>query len=75
MRVDEQYFHGWLAALDEMRRPDWREAYAQTTRDIAARRGRSLGIVAKELGLAGAREPARNQPTRRVGRPRRARNR
>src|SRR5678815_5089836 len=34
--VDEAYFNGWMAALDEMRRPDWREAYDQTSRDIAA---------------------------------------
>src|SRR5436305_7072668 len=47
--VDEEYFNGWMAALDEIRRPDWREAYARTTRDIAARRGRTLDAVAKEL--------------------------
>jgi hypothetical protein len=46
-----QYLRGWAAALDEMRRPDWREVYEQTSRDIAAGRGRDLDTVAKELGL------------------------
>jgi hypothetical protein len=42
---------GWIAARDEMRRPDWREVYDQTSRDIAAGRGRDLDTVVKELGL------------------------
>jgi PHD/YefM family antitoxin component YafN of YafNO toxin-antitoxin module len=49
--VDEEYFEGWLAAIDEMRRPDWREVYAETGRDIESRRGRSLDVVARELRL------------------------
>ena len=49
--IDEQYFNAWMAALDEMRRPNWREADAQATRDVAARRGRNLDVIAKELGL------------------------
>ena len=51
--VNDEYFDGWLAALDEMRRPDWREVYDRTTRDIAAGRGRDLDTVARELGLDG----------------------
>jgi PHD/YefM family antitoxin component YafN of YafNO toxin-antitoxin module len=51
--VDEAYFDGWMAALNEMRRPDWREVHAETSRDIAARRGRSLGEIAGELELEG----------------------
>jgi len=73
--VDEQYFNGWMAALDEMRRPDWRETYAQTTRDIAARRGRTLEVVAKELGLEGSRHPARRAPARRAPTGRRTKSR
>jgi len=46
-----QYLRGWAAALDEMRRPDWREVHDQTSRDIAAGRGRDLETVAKELGF------------------------
>jgi hypothetical protein len=45
---------GWLAALDEMRRPDWREVYAQTTQDVATRRGRNLDVIVKESGLEGS---------------------
>jgi PHD/YefM family antitoxin component YafN of YafNO toxin-antitoxin module len=73
--VDEQYFNGWMAALDEMRRPNWRETYAQTTRDIAARRGRSLDVVAKELGLEGSSHAARRTPARRAPRTRRPKSR
>jgi hypothetical protein len=46
-----QYLRGWAAALDEMRRPDWREVHERTSRDIAAGRGRDLETIAKELGL------------------------
>lgn len=68
--VDETYFNGWMAALDEMRRPDWREAWAETSRDIAANRGRDLDVVARELGLEGSthrkgRKPAARATTRR----------
>jgi PHD/YefM family antitoxin component YafN of YafNO toxin-antitoxin module len=73
--VDEEYFNGWMAALDEMRRPTWREEYAQTTRDIAARRGRDLDVVVKELGLEGHPRPARRAPARRPARSRRRKNR
>jgi PHD/YefM family antitoxin component YafN of YafNO toxin-antitoxin module len=66
--VDEQYFNGWLAALDEMRRPDWREVHDRTTRDIAAGRGRDLDRVAKELGLEGRSHAARRNPARRPAR-------
>jgi len=62
--VDEQYFNGWMAALDEMRRPDWRETCDQTTRDIVAGRGRDLDTVAKELGLEGRSHEARRNPDR-----------
>lgn len=46
-----QYLRGWAAALDEMRRPDWREVHEQTSRDIAAGRGRDLETIARELAL------------------------
>jgi PHD/YefM family antitoxin component YafN of YafNO toxin-antitoxin module len=73
--VDEQYFNGWMAALDEMRRPNWREDHAQATRDVAARRGRSLDVVAKELGLEGSPHTTRRKPARRVAAARRAKSR
>jgi len=73
--VDEQYFNGWMAALDEMRRPDWREVHAQTTRDIAARRGRNLDVVAKELGLEDSPHTTRTTPARRPARARRTKGR
>ena len=73
--VDEKYFNGWMAALDEMRRPDWREVYAQTTRDIAARRGRNLDVVAKELGLEGSPHATRRTPAQRAARTRRTKRR
>ena len=65
--VDEEYFDGWMAALDEMRRFGWREVWAETSRDIAAGRGRSLDVVAKELGVDGSphakgRNPAARSP-------------
>jgi len=43
--VDEESVNGWMAALDEMRRPAWREVHDQTSRDIAARRGRNLSYA------------------------------
>jgi PHD/YefM family antitoxin component YafN of YafNO toxin-antitoxin module len=73
--VDEAYFNGWMAALDEMRRPDWRETYDQTSRDIAAGRGRDLDVVARELGLEGRPHAARRTATRRTPRPRRRKSR
>jgi PHD/YefM family antitoxin component YafN of YafNO toxin-antitoxin module len=51
--VGEEYFNGWMAAVDEMRRPDWRAVYDETTRDIEAGQGRDLDVVVKELGLEG----------------------
>jgi PHD/YefM family antitoxin component YafN of YafNO toxin-antitoxin module len=74
--VDEDYFNGWMAALDEMRRPDWREVHERTTRDIAAGRGRDLDAVAKELGLedrphAGGRRSTRRTPRARSQKGRR----
>jgi PHD/YefM family antitoxin component YafN of YafNO toxin-antitoxin module len=73
--VDEDYFNGWMAALDEMRRPDWREVHARTTRDIAAGRGRDLDVVAKELGLEGRSHAGRREPARRASRGRRKKSR
>lgn len=55
--VDEEYFDGWMAALDEMRRPDWRLVHDETSRDIAARRGRALDDIARELELEGRTHP------------------
>lgn len=73
--VDEEYFNGWMAALDEMRRPGWHELHAQTTRDIAAGRGRDLDVVVKELGLEGHSHTSRRTAARRATRARRRKTR
>src|SRR5262245_27924796 len=73
--VDEEYFNGWMAALDEMRRPGWREDYDQTTRDIAERRGHDLDVVVKELGLESHSRSTRKTPARRPARTRRRKSR
>jgi len=66
--VDESYFDSWMATLDEMRRPAWQEALAQARREVAAKRGRSLDLIAKELGLSrGSRSEAGKQNARRAG--------
>jgi PHD/YefM family antitoxin component YafN of YafNO toxin-antitoxin module len=49
--VNEDYFDGWMAALDEMRRSDWREVCGETSADISAGRGRPLDHVVQELAL------------------------
>jgi len=73
--VDEQYFNGWMAALDEMRRPDWRAVHTQAMRDVAGRRGRDLDVVAKELGLEGSPHTTRRKPARGAPRTRRTKAR
>lgn len=73
--VDNEYFEGWMAAMDEMRRPDWREALAEGRRDAAAGRGRSLDSVAKELGLERSPDPKSRKPARRAPAPRRKKSR
>jgi PHD/YefM family antitoxin component YafN of YafNO toxin-antitoxin module len=70
--VDEEYFDGWMAALDEMRRADWREVWAETSRDIAAGRGRDLDVIAKELGVAGTSHAKSRKTAARAPRARRA---
>ena len=69
--VDQEYFDGWMAALDEMRRPDWKEAWARTSRDIAAGRGRDLDVLSKELGLEDSPRTRRRKPAARTARTRR----
>ncbi len=73
--VDEEYFDGWMAALDEMRRRDWQEVWAETSRDIAARRGRNLDAIAKEHGLEGPPHAKSRKPAPRAPRARRAKSR
>jgi hypothetical protein len=63
--MDEQYLNGWIAAIDEMSRPGWREMHDRAMRDMAAGRGRDLDDVVKELegspvrGVARRRKPDR----------------
>ena len=73
--VDEEYFEGWMAALDEMRRPGWQTAWSDGSRDIAAGRGRDLDAVAKELGLEGSAHRRGGEPAARAPRPSRAQGR
>ena len=64
--VDNEYYEAWMAAIDEMRRPDWNAVWDETSRDIATRRGRSLDAVAKELGLEITPDPASRKSARRA---------
>ena len=73
--VDEEYFEGWLAALDEMRRPDWQKVHAETSRDIVAGRGRPLDDVARKIELEGRTHAKGRRATPRALRGRRAKSR
>ncbi len=73
--VDNEYFEGWMAAMDEMRRPDWREVLAEARRDAAAGRGRDLEVVAKELRLEGPSITKSRSATRRATSVRRKKSR
>lgn len=64
--IDEEYFEGWMAAIDEMRRPDWQQVLAETRRDVAARRGRTLDAVLKERGLADSTHTKSSKAVRRA---------
>ena len=73
--VSEEYFDGWMAAIEEMQRPDWREVLDETRRDVAAGRVRSLDSIAKEKGLEGSARGSGRQPARREPRTRRKKGR
>jgi PHD/YefM family antitoxin component YafN of YafNO toxin-antitoxin module len=76
--VNEEYFDGWMAAIEEMQRPDWREVLAETKRDIATGRMRSLDDHVKERGLEGPESSAHasgRKPARRGSRTRRKKSR
>ncbi len=73
--VDEEYFDGWMAALDEMRRPGWQETLAATRRDAAAGRGRDLEVIAKEMGLEGSTRRKRRTSAARTSSSRRRKSR
>ena len=64
--VDNEYYEGWMAAIDEMRRPDWREVLAEARRDSASGHGRDLDMIVKELGLEDSTEPQGRRATRRA---------
>lgn len=66
--VGEAYFDGWMAAIEEMQRPDWREVLAETQRDVAAGRGRTLEAVVKERELEGSAHASSRRPARRAPR-------
>lgn len=76
--VDQEYFDGWMAAIEEMQRPDWREVLAETKRDVAAGRMRTLDEYVKERGLEstkGSPHASGRKPARRAPRPRRKKGR
>jgi PHD/YefM family antitoxin component YafN of YafNO toxin-antitoxin module len=73
--VDEEYFDGWMAAIEEMQRPDWRAVLDETRRDVAAGRGRSLDSIVKEKGLEGSAHVSGRKPARRAPRARRKKSR
>lgn len=73
--VNEEYFDGWMAAIEEMQRPDWREVLEETRRDVAAGRGRTLDSLVKENGLEGAAHASRRKSARRAPRARRKKSR
>lgn len=60
--VDNEYFDGWMAAIDEMRRPGWREALTEARHDAQAGRGRDLEVIAKELALDRPSQPKSQSP-------------
>jgi PHD/YefM family antitoxin component YafN of YafNO toxin-antitoxin module len=68
--VDDEYYEGWMAAIDEMRRPDYREVLAEARREAASGGGRSLTVVAKELGLEDTPDRSRRTSDRGASRPR-----
>lgn len=68
--VGESYFDGWMAAIEEMQRPDWREVLAETQRDVAAGRGRTLEAAVKERKLGGSAHAPGREPARRAQRSR-----
>jgi PHD/YefM family antitoxin component YafN of YafNO toxin-antitoxin module len=70
--VDEEYFEAWMAAIEEMQRPGWREALEEGRRDVAAGRGRDLDTIVKELGLEDQSDRKSRKPSKRAagtGRP------
>src|SRR5688572_28699362 len=73
--VDEEYFDGWMAALDEMRRPGWREALTAARRDVATGRGRSLDVIAEEMGIEDPPRTRSRAAASRTPRPRRRKSR
>ena len=73
--VDEEYFEGWLAARDEMRRANWKTVYAETGRDIEAGHGRPLDDVAREPGLEGTAHAKGRGAAPRAARARRSKSR
>lgn len=67
--MSDEYFQGWLAMIEEMQDPNWREELAQARRDAAAGRVHSLDEVAKELGVEeGSSHPRRTKSSPRATR-------
>jgi hypothetical protein len=49
--LDEDYYEGWIAAIELMQQPDWKETLEQGQRDIAEGRTIPLEKVLRDLGL------------------------
>ena len=76
--VDQDYFDGWMAAIEEMQRPDWKEVLEETRRDVAAGRVRTLDAYVKERGLERTKDSPHasgRKPARRTSRSRRPKSR
>jgi PHD/YefM family antitoxin component YafN of YafNO toxin-antitoxin module len=73
--MDKQFLDGWIAAIEFMQRPNWREEWEEAQRDIAEGRLYDLDDVLKELGLEDAPHRSRKPSARRAATTRRAKGR
>jgi PHD/YefM family antitoxin component YafN of YafNO toxin-antitoxin module len=64
--VDEEYYQGWKAAIEEMQRPGWRAAWERSNRDIAEGKGRDLDAILKDLRLDDSANRRRRTTTKRA---------
>ena len=62
--VDEEELDGYIAALEFMSRPNWREQLEQSERDVAEGRTYSLDEVLGDLGLERTANGIRKKPSR-----------
>jgi PHD/YefM family antitoxin component YafN of YafNO toxin-antitoxin module len=68
--LDEDYYESWIAAIELMQQPDWKETLEQGRRDIAEGRTVPLEKVLRELGLEDSPHAKSRAPSRRASRVR-----